>query len=151
MTQRLRDKVPSGSMLALPNPRSRVRANPHTNIWWSLFFYSTGMIYMHWVPTGQTVNKEYNVEVLWKFRKTFRRKWPALFKSDQWHFHQDNTPVHISILATDYFTKIGIKTVPQPPYSPDLAPCDFCLFPKLRGGRYDVKRYPLTPHIISVF
>ena len=30
-----------------------------------------------------------------------------------------------------------IKTVPQPPYSPDLAPCDFWLFPKLRGYRYE--------------
>ena len=28
-----------------------------------------------------------------------------------------------------------IKAVPQPPYSPDLAPCDFCLFPKPRGCR----------------
>ena len=32
---------------------------------------------------------------------------------------------------------MGIKTVPQPLYSPDLAPCDFCLFPKLRGCRYE--------------
>ena len=32
---------------------------------------------------------------------------------------------------------MGIKTVPQPPYSPDLAPCDFWLFPKLRGYRYE--------------
>ena len=32
---------------------------------------------------------------------------------------------------------MGINTVPQPPYSPDLAPCDFCLFPKLRGCRYE--------------
>ena len=32
---------------------------------------------------------------------------------------------------------MGVKTVPQPPYSPDLAPCDFCLFPKLRGCRYE--------------
>ena len=32
---------------------------------------------------------------------------------------------------------MGIKTVPQPPYSPDLAPCDFWLFPKLRGCRYE--------------
>ena len=32
---------------------------------------------------------------------------------------------------------MGIKTVPQPPSSPDLAPCDFCLFPKLRGCRYE--------------
>ena len=32
---------------------------------------------------------------------------------------------------------MGIKTVPQPPYRPDLAPCDFWLFPKLRGSRYE--------------
>ena len=32
---------------------------------------------------------------------------------------------------------MGIKTVPHPPYNPDLAPCDFCLFLKLRGCRYE--------------
>ena len=32
---------------------------------------------------------------------------------------------------------MGIKIVPQPPYSQDLAPCDFWLFPKLRGCRYE--------------
>ena len=32
---------------------------------------------------------------------------------------------------------MGIKTVPQPPSSPDLVPCDFWLFPKLRGCRYE--------------
>ena len=32
---------------------------------------------------------------------------------------------------------MGIKTVPQPPYSPDLAPCDIWLFPKFRGCRYE--------------
>ena len=32
---------------------------------------------------------------------------------------------------------MGIKRVPQPSYSPDLAPCDFWLFPKLRGCRYE--------------
>ena len=32
---------------------------------------------------------------------------------------------------------MGINTVPRPPYSPDLAPSDFCLFPKLRGCRYE--------------
>ena len=33
---------------------------------------------------------------------------------------------------------MGIKTAPQPPYSPELAPCDFWLFPKLRGCRYEI-------------
>ena len=32
---------------------------------------------------------------------------------------------------------MGIKTVFQPPYCQDLAPCEFCLFPKLRGCRYE--------------
>ena len=33
---------------------------------------------------------------------------------------------------------MGIKTLPQLPYSPDLAPSDFWLFPKLRGCRYEI-------------
>ena len=119
-------------MLALAD-----RANPITNFDDPFFFYSTGMIYMQWVPNGQTVNKEYYVEVLREIRKRFLGKSPALFISGQWHFRQDNAPVYISILITDYLTKMGIKTVPHPPYSPDLASCDFRLFPKLRGCRYD--------------
>ena len=50
-------------------------------------------------------------------------------------FHEDNALVYNSILVTDYLTKMGIKTVPHPPHSPDLAPCDFWLFAKLRGCR----------------
>ena len=50
---------------------------------------------------------------------------------------EDNVPVHNSIFATDYLTKMAIKTVPPRPYSQDLAPCDFWLFPKLRGCRYE--------------
>ena len=77
------------------------------------------------------------VEVLREFRKRFRRKRLSLFKSGHRHFHQDNTPVYNSILVTDYLTKVGIKTFPQPTYSPDLAPCDLWLFPKLRGCHYE--------------
>ena len=32
---------------------------------------------------------------------------------------------------------MGINTVPHSPYIPDLAPCDICLFPKLRDCRYE--------------
>ena len=32
---------------------------------------------------------------------------------------------------------MGIKTVRQPPFSPDLAPCDFCLFAKFSGCGYE--------------
>ena len=74
----------------------------------------------------------------WGFKvvqERFLGKRPALFKSGQWHFNQDNAPLSNSILVTDYLTKMRIKTVS--PYSPDLAPGDFWLFPKLRGCRYE--------------
>ena len=60
----------------------------------------------------------------------------ALFKAGQWHFHQDSAPVNNSILVTHYLTKMSIKTIPHPHNRPDVAPCDFWLFPKLRGCRY---------------
>ena len=39
---------------------------------------------------------------------------------------------------------MGIKTVPQPPNSPDFAPCDFWLFPKLRGCCYETMKEAVT-------
>ena len=91
-----------------PRPKKARQSKSTHKLLMIPFFYCTGMIYMHWVPTGQTVNKEYCVEVLREFRKRVRRKRSALFKSGHWHFHQDNAPVHNSILVTDYWTKMGI-------------------------------------------
>ena len=94
------------------------------------------------VNTPQLIGQRVRLRVtmlrfLSEFSKRFRRKRPALFKSGQWHFHQDNAPVHNSILVTDYLSKMGIKSVPHPPYRPDLSPCNFWLFPKLIGCCYE--------------
>ena len=55
--------------------------------------------------------------------------WSVVFPAGQYTSPQ--------LLVTDYLTKMGIKTVLQPPNSPELAPCDFWLFPKLKGCRYE--------------
>lgn len=56
-------------------------------------------------------------------------------------FHHDNAPSHSSLIVTKFLAKHEIKVIAQPPYSPDLAPCDFFLFPKLkyplRGTRHE--------------
>ena len=125
-----------------PRPKKSRQSKSTHKLLMILLFDSTGMIYMHWVHTGQRVNKNTMLRGLREFRKRFRRKRHALFKSGQWHFHRDNVPVQNSILVTDYLTKMGIKTVPHPPFSSDLASCDFWLFPKLkeklRGCRYEI-------------
>ena len=80
-----------------PRPKKARQSKSTNKLLMISFFDSTGMIYMHWVPTGQTVNKEYYVDVLREFKKRFRQKRLALFKSGQSPFHKDNVPVHNSI------------------------------------------------------
>ena len=115
MTQWPRDRVSQWKHAGCPRPKKARQSTSTHKLLMISFFDRTGMIYMHWVPTGQTVNKEYYVKVLKEFRKRFRRKKPGLFKSGQWHFHQDNVPVDNFLLVTDYLTKMSIKTVPHPP------------------------------------
>ena len=44
----------------------------------------------------------------------------------------DNAPAHASLLIRSYLAKHQTSVVPHPPYSPDLAPADFFVFPKLK-------------------
>ena len=46
--------------------------------------------------------------------------------------HLDNALAHRSSVVSDFLEKHGTVTVQQPPYSPDLAPGDYFLFPKLK-------------------
>jgi hypothetical protein len=55
--------------------------------------------------------------------------------------HHDNAPGHMSLKTTEFVTNNNMGIVPHPPYMPDLAPCDFALFPKLKmklvGWRFE--------------
>ena len=52
-----------------------------------------------------------------------------------------NAPAHSSHLIQGYLAKHNISLIRQAPYSPDMAPCDFWLFPKLKmplkGTRFE--------------
>jgi histone-lysine N-methyltransferase SETMAR len=105
-----------------------------------LFFDGHGMILQHWVPRGQTVNGAYYANVLkTHLRGAMRKKRPDLIKK-QWFLLQDNARPHIAAVALAALTEIGGTALQHPPYSPDLAPCDFWAFPtlkaQLRGKRF---------------
>jgi len=54
--------------------------------------------------------------------------------------HHDSAPAHTSLLIRSYLAKHQTSIVPHPPYSPDLTPADFLLFPKpkttLKGSHF---------------
>ena len=56
-------------------------------------------------------------------------------------FHHDNAPSHRASTTQETIDRRSIEVLGHPPYSPDLAPCDFFLFPTLkkilRGRHFD--------------
>jgi len=97
-----------------------------------LFFDAHGMILQHWVPCGQTVNGDYYANVLQTHLcGAMRKKRPDLLKK-QWFLLQDNARTHIAAVTLAALTEIDGTALKHPPYSPDLAPCDFWAFPTLK-------------------
>ena len=96
------------------------------------FFYWKGIVHHEFVPLGQMVNKQMYQEVLARLRDAVRRKRPELWKNQTWILHHDNAPAHASLLIRSYLAKHQTSVVPHPPYSPNLTPADFFLFPKLK-------------------
>ena len=89
---------------------------------------------MDWVPEGQTINQVYYKEVLTNLRERVRRRRPEMWKNGAWVLHQDNAPAHNALSVNMFLTKHTITVLEHPPYSPDLAPCDFFLFPKIQSA-----------------
>ena len=62
-------------------------------------------------------------------------------RAGNWLLHDGNAPSHRALATREFLAHNSIITCPHPPYSPDLAPCDFFLFPKmklkLKGRRFD--------------
>ena len=97
-----------------------------------VFFDYRGVVHHEFIPGGQTVSKEYYLSVLRRLREAIRRKRLDLWADNSWIFHHDNAPSHSSLIVTEFLAKHETKVIAQPLYSPDLPPCDFFLFPKLK-------------------
>jgi len=89
------------------------------------------------IPRSETVNKRFYLNVLNRLREAVRKKRPEACTNTTWLLHHDNARAHASLLIREFLTKHETTVVPQPPYSSDLAPADFFLFPKLKSSLKD--------------
>lgn len=115
-----------------PKPKRPRQSRSKVKVMLTVFFDSQGVLHSEFLPEGQSVNAQYYLSVLKRLRENIRRKRPELWKDNSWFLHHDNAPAHTSALVCDYLKKNNVNVVPQAPYSPDMAPCDFFLFPKLK-------------------
>ena len=91
-----------------------------------------GIVHHGFVIRGQMVNKQLYQDVLARLRDVVCKKRPELWENQTWMLHHDKALAHASLLTRRYLAKHQTSVVPHPPCSPDLAPEDFFLFPKLK-------------------
>jgi histone-lysine N-methyltransferase SETMAR len=93
-------------------------------------FDASGILHKEFVPPGQTVNQQFYLKLLKRLRDSVRKKRPEMWSSGDWFLHHDIAPAHTALSVQHFLAKQNSMTViPHPPYSPNLAPCDFsCSF-----------------------
>lgn len=105
------------------------------------FFSLTGHVATVPLEDRKTVNADWyvNVCVPQVFAKWSQRRPKTGTRGLLWH--HDNASAHTAARTVEFFDENSVRRLPHPPYSPDLAPCDFFLFPyvkdKLRGVKFD--------------
>jgi hypothetical protein len=88
-----------------------------------------GIVHHEFVPPNTLVNSDLYCDVSRRLRENMRQKRPELWCNHNWLLHH-NAPAHTSLKTTEFVTNNNMVIIPHPPYSLDLAPCDFILFPK---------------------
>ena len=91
-----------------------------------VFFDVHGIVYLEFLPQGQTINQNVYKDILRRLMRSVREKRKELWETKSWLLHHDNAPAH-NALSIQFLAENNIAVLEQPPYSPDLAPCDFFL------------------------
>jgi histone-lysine N-methyltransferase SETMAR len=107
-------------------------------VMYAIFFSNQGPVCQVPVPAGRHVSGSYYAETI---LPQVLQEWSSSHPGHRLRIHHDNAPAHRSAIVLSFLEDNNILQVPHPPYSPDLAPCDFWLFPRLkdhlRGRRFE--------------
>ncbi len=120
-------------------PKKFRRSQSTKKVMIAAFFDHEGLVHVDFLD-GKKVDSEAYIDILMRLRDSIRTKRRQKWLAHDWILLDDNASVHTSDETTTFRRQVKMERGSHPPYSPDLAPCDFFLFPllkaKLRGNRY---------------
>jgi len=128
--QKQEDKVRNGTHLHHHFRKKREGASQKSNPCSSAFLTVKGLSIQNLCLKDKLLNQFYLREILERPRKRVVYVRPSI--ANNWMLHYDNAPCRMAISVIECLAKKEIPVVPQPPYSPDLSPCDFFLLTKLK-------------------
>lgn len=111
------------------SPRTVVRLGRYEpKTMFSIFFKSNGVVHISYLDKGKTIdNKSYISNCLKPLVSAINKQRP-IYGTKNLKFHHDNARPHVHSNVIKYLNDQNFTIMDQPPYSPDLAPCDFWLF-----------------------
>jgi hypothetical protein len=93
-----------------------------------IFFDCEGIVHQEHFCPGQAVYQLFYQEVLQHLREKVHRKHPEQWWNQDWFIHFDSAPAHTALSVQQILAAENMAVPPHPPYSPDLASCEFFSF-----------------------
>ena len=108
-------------------------------------FACYGILLIDYLPKGQSINTEYYSSLLVQLMDIVKEKRRGAGRSPRGIlFLHDNAPAHRALATQKELAYLGFQCLDHPPYSPDLAPSDYHLFPGLKKNNWKVVIFRLT-------
>ena len=107
----------------------------------SLFWDQDGILLIDYLPKGRTINAEYYLSLLVQLKHILKEKRLEKVTKGVLFLH-DNAPAHRALATQKKLGYLGFQFLDHPPYSPDLAPSDYHLFPGLK--KKTIERSPFS-------
>jgi len=98
-----------------------------------IFFDWLGVIHKEFVPEGGTINAAYYKGVMERLLNTVRSVRPGMCECGDWFLLHDNAPSYNAAIVKQFLAQRKVTVLDHPPYSSDLAPADYFLFPKVKS------------------
>jgi histone-lysine N-methyltransferase SETMAR len=98
----------------------------------SVFWDQDGVLLIHYLPKGQAIDEEYYSSLLVQLKDILKEKFRGKVTKVFLFFH-DNVPAHRELTTQKKLAYLGLQCLHHPPYSLDLAPSDYHLFPGLKN------------------
>ena len=127
MTRRKSNNHWNGGIAAHPAPKNSECKNPLVKFSPRFFWDQDGIPLIDHLPKGQTINSSLPVQMkdIWKEKRRSDFTKGVLFL-------YDSAPAHRALATQKKLAYLGFQCLDHPPYSPDLAPSDYHLFPGLK-------------------
>ena len=129
----------------IPKAKRSTAGPQHVNVMLKVFFVSHEVVRHEYAPQGQTITKEVLPGGPSLLSWCCAMQTTGSLGSKILALHHGNAPAHSLHVIQAFLAKHNIPVVCQAPYSPDMAPCDFRLYPKLKmmlkGTRCESREY----------